>query len=482
MPGPIDEGVLDERLAALEGARPWSPRVVAKLEGLIRGGGDADLFRINPYRFAAEKGVAEGEAVDLLLHAAARNLVVMDWLLICPGCSSAVESFRSLHTVHNAFHCTFCDATWQTTLDDFIAVAFTVSSDVRGIAFHHPESLSPADYCFRYVMNREGVLPDSRTPFAEMLRKITPALSYLPAKAATDMEVEAREGVVLTGWSVETDARLKYGVAGPAVAAAQVVPVRFAAGTCKPAEGTVAPGRVVFRVENTTNWRGLLGISAIPADFVRRPLDFTPYLSGKRLVTTQTFRDLFRAEVVGGSEGIGVRDITLLFTDLKGSTALYDRIGDLNAFALVQRHFERLREVTAAHGGAVVKTIGDAVMATFADAPGAVAAALEMQAAVETFNRDAAARDLVLKIGIHKGAAIAVTLNDRLDYFGQTVNIAARVQGLADADEIYLSGDVHDAPGVAELLAPLPVERRLARLRGVGQEVAVYRLAPAARG
>jgi len=86
----------------------------------------------------------------------------------------------------------------------------------------------------------------------------------------------------------------------------------------------------------------------------------------------------------------------------------------------------------------------------------------------------------VLKIGIHKGAAIAVTLNDRLDYFGQTVNIAARVQALAGAGEICLTPEVRDTRGVAPLLAAYGVERSVAKLKGVGDEVPVYRVTPAA--
>lgn len=80
----------------------------------------------------------------------------------------------------------------------------------------------------------------------------------------------------------------------------------------------------------------------------------------------------FRSRVIEATEGIGIRDLTLLFTDLKGSTELYDRIGDLNAYSQVQRHFERLLDVTVRHNGAVVKTIGDAVMAAFATPADAV--------------------------------------------------------------------------------------------------------------
>ena len=177
-------------------------------------------------------------------------------------------------------------------------------------------------------------------------------------------------------------------------------------------------------------------------------LHFDPYLTGKHLLTSQTFKSLFRSEVVGGAQGLAIRDIALLFTDIRGSTALYQRIGDLNAYQLVQQHFDLLRETTVRHGGAIVKTIGDAVMAAYPDASRAVAAALDMRGAIERFNEGQPERPVLLKIGIHHGAAIAVTLNDELDYFGQTVNIASRVQEMADAAEIWITEDVWRYPGV----------------------------------
>jgi class 3 adenylate cyclase len=237
-------------------------------------------------------------------------------------------------------------------------------------------------------------------------------------------------------------------------------------------------------VENATSERGTFYVAVLPPGFQfgHAPVRFQPFLTGKRLLTTQTFRDLFRAEVIPAKEGISIKDISLLFTDLKGSTALYDRIGDLNAFSLVQRHFEQLQAVTQRFNGAIIKTIGDAVMAAFLTPLDAIGAALAMRAEISAFNRGRSDRELILKIGVHKGAAIAVTLNDRLDYFGQTVNIAARIQHLAEADEIYLSDAVHDAEGVELLLAPFTPETSIARLKGVRQDLHVWRVAAVAQG
>jgi class 3 adenylate cyclase len=264
----------------------------------------------------------------------------------------------------------------------------------------------------------------------------------------------------------------------PALPAAdQRIAIRCDINSCTPEGGTVAPGKVTFEITSAAKRRFAFGIMQLPPGVDRPPpLTFAPFLSGKQLLTTQTFRDLFRSEVIRGQEGLGVKDIALLFTDLKGSTALYDRIGDLNAFALVQQHFDRLQDVTVRHNGAIIKTIGDAVMAAFIKPADAVQAALDMRGEIAAFNERQSDKALVLKIGVHKGAAIAVTQNERLDYFGQTVNIAARVQNLADADEIFVSQDVYDATGVRDGLAVFAVEPRKAQLRGVQQELPVSRV------
>ncbi|MEK7746486.1 MAG: adenylate/guanylate cyclase domain-containing protein, partial [Elusimicrobiota bacterium] len=249
-------------------------------------------------------------------------------------------------------------------------------------------------------------------------------------------------------------------------------------GAFSPKEGTLAPGRVRLSVENRSEKRSSLLLMSLPPEYpqMAAPLDFPPYLSGKRLLTTQTFRDLFQAETIATTAGIGVKDITLLFTDLKGSTALYDRIGDLKAFALVQQHFERLGRVVRGRSGSIVKTIGDAVMASFMTPADAARAALEMLEVIDGFNDEQGTRELILKIGIHKGPSILVTLNDRLDYFGQTVNVAARVQALAEADEICLTEDVLQYPGVQELVVGLAGAPESVRLKGVSREVRLSRV------
>lgn len=472
----IDEKKLEERLVALEAARSWSPRVVSRLEMLLRAGTDEALYRINPIQFATEKSIPEAEAIDLFLHACAAGLFDMDWLLVCPMCSDVVESFRTLRKLHTHFHCHLCQSDYDAALDDYIAVTFTVSPAVRRIRFHEPDVLPAWDYVFHYKMTPGGLMPDG-VPWSETAKGLVRALVRIAPGSAASLDIDATEGALL-GQDFDSDGQFVVPVTRQAGVTPQHVPVRLDSGACVPAAASVAPGKVVFEVRNVGQLPTVFGILQLPASAEPRPkLRFVPSLSGKRLLMTQTFRDVFRSEVIGATEGIAVLDVTLVFTDLKGSTALYERIGDLNAYIQVQRHFQHLLEVTVRHNGAVTKTIGDAVMAAFSTAADAVRAALEMREAVDQLNRDRPQRDFILKIGVHRGASIAVTLNERLDYFGQTVNIAARVQNLADGDEVCLTEDVHGAPDVAEIIAPYPVTKSQAELKGVSKPMPVYRLA-----
>jgi class 3 adenylate cyclase len=472
----VNEPLLDERLAALEEARAWSPRLISKLESHIRTADDLALYRINAFSFAQERHLAENEIIDLFLHATSLGLFSMDWSLYCPQCCCVVESFRSLKSLHNHYHCAFCQVGFDAALDEYIAVGFTVSPNIRKIQFHDPEQLSAWDKFFKTQNTAEGLLPDGQ-PLVNAKAALARSVTYLPAGENTSIEIEVDEGTIV-GACPLGKAAVMVSIAGAPASGPQVLPVAYGEKVDGHDTHELAPGKIVFTLANKTSERGMFAVAVLPPGFdMDAPVHFIPFLNGKRLLTTQAFRDLFRSEVIRAQEGIGVKDIALLFTDLKGSTALYDRIGDLNAFALVQRHFDLLQDVVNRHHGAVIKTIGDAVMATFMEPADAVAAALSMRHEIDTFNSKQADRSLILKIGIHKGAAIAVTLNERLDYFGQTVNIAARVQQLADAEEIFVSEDVYSAEGVQALLTSSDVDSSVFKLKGVQQDLRVYRVA-----
>jgi len=241
---------------------------------------------------------------------------------------------------------------------------------------------------------------------------------------------------------------------------------------------TMQPGPLRLTLDNRTDVRIVPGVYIAGQAMHDMLGKRKRFLTAKRMLTNQTFRDIYRTDTLDVDQRLKITSLTFLFTDLKGSTDLYERVGDLVAFDLVREHFRILQEIIAAESGAVVKTIGDAVMATFGTPERAIAAALRMRKAMRTLNEERQSEDLLLKIGIHEGPCLAVMLNDRQDYFGQTVNIASRVQGLAVSRSILATGSVVDYPQVSELLETdgiKPTPRRMP-LRGIAEEVAVYEI------
>jgi class 3 adenylate cyclase len=471
----VDEDFLDERLGKIEHVAPWSPRTLSKFENFIRSADDYQLFKVDPHEYAREKGLKEKEACDLFLHATRLGIFDIQWGLVCPMCGDTVESFATLRKLDSHFHCTICSAVTTAALDDYIMISYMVSPRVRHIAYHHPATLNIVDYWQKYRFNRQWRQKRGGAPIADLFIAATKAVLGVAAEGRSEIELAVTPGYLKIFNMVE-ERVFTVLVREQAEPGTQELALVYAGTEVSAAPESVAVGALRLHVENRNTSPTALAIANIDADTLDGGVDIAPFYTAKQLLNSQTFRNLFSSEVILEAEGIGIRDITLLFTDLKGSTAMYDRIGDLQAFSLVRQHFESLTGVVVQNNGAIVKTIGDAVMASFTSPLDGLHAALQMLKEIEAFNASRGSPDLVLKVGLHHGAAIAVTLNDRLDFFGQTVNIAARVQGLADEDEIYITDDVYQYPGVTDVLASFKVVAEQSQLKGIAESVSVHRI------
>jgi class 3 adenylate cyclase len=194
-----------------------------------------------------------------------------------------------------------------------------------------------------------------------------------------------------------------------------------------------------------------------------------------QVTTLQEFRDLFSSEVLAPGQQHAIRHIALVFSDLKGSTRLYEGIGDAAAYSRVNRHFEFIRQAVTRLDGTIVKTLGDGVMCAFQQLDDALEAAISMQEQVSAWcETEQIDPPLVLKLGVHVGPAIAMTANERLDYFGRTVNLAARLGDQSRGGDVVLLAEVFDD---VRLTRPgLRVEPFACRLRGVDGEQRLIRL------
>jgi class 3 adenylate cyclase len=452
-----------------------APGVADAIEELVRDAPDRELSRVNVLDFAAKRGLDQERAIAAFLHAARLGLFELSWNVLCPGCGGVLDTSTTLKSVDKEeYDCALCAAGYQATLDEMVEVTFTISRRVRRIAAHDPDELAFTEY-FRQIFWGSGIdVPDD---FEELIEEIVLDSVELPAgeKALLSLQLPA-EFIILM--DPVTHGTQFLDVKGEPTRERQSVSFTFDRLQKPIGTLTLRPGTLRLSLENRTDRRVLPSLW-IAGDKLHELLGRRrPFLTAKRLLTNQVFRDLYGTDTIDVDQRLKITSLTFLFTDLKGSTELYERVGDLAAFDLVRAHFRVLNEIVAAEAGAVVKTIGDAVMATFPTPDRAISAALRMREAMRQLNDGRNGEDLLLKIGIHEGPCLAVVLNDRQDYFGQTVNIAARVQALADSRSILATQPVVAYPQASGLLRTQglePVAQNRA-LRGIADAMAVYEI------
>ncbi|HEY4001977.1 MAG TPA: DUF5939 domain-containing protein [Candidatus Xenobia bacterium] len=456
---------LAHRLRILEGASNLPSPLVEQFGGWLSSAADEDLFRASPLQYAELHHIDRGLAVDLFLHATHAGILEFNWGVLCPICGAYITTEEGLRSLGKTRFCALCRVDVEPLMDANIEITFGVSPTIRPLQYHDLNAIStPMDF-FHVYFSPSRVFPPG---FADMMAHLLIGFATCPG-GDSEMHMTVREGghtLLAPMRHLSIDLQVSPdGTDTPSVS--------FLHGQAVPQHLHVAPGPITLRIHNGAHLPVLVMAIRHPDELP--PLSLREYLGAPELVTNQTFRDLFRTHSLPAPGGLQFKGLAFLFTDLKGSTEMYDRIGDFRAYDLVREHFSLLYQIVAEHRGAIVKTIGDAIMATFQDPAAALRAAVAMHGQIGGIGHDG---DLGLKIGLHSGPSIAVESNEHLDYFGQTVNIAARVQGLASAAEIYCTDAVYQAPQVQSIIdqAALAVQREEAQLKGVGNAVTVYRL------
>ncbi|NKJ36147.1 adenylate/guanylate cyclase domain-containing protein [Rhizobium sp. SG570] len=448
--------------------------IVDAIERLVVEAPDRKLNRVNVLAFAADQGFDEEQAINAFLHGSRLGLFEMSWNVLCPGCGGVLDANTSLKTVQSeTYNCTLCAAGYEPTLDEMVEVTFTVSPRVRHIEAHNPHELPPLEY-FRQIYWGSGIdLPDEG--YEEKVDQfILESLELPPGeKAVISLQLPAEFTII---FEPVTHAAQFLDVKGEPSKERQTLSLVFDRMHRHSEAIELRPGPLRIMMENHTDLRVLPSICLANEALHTLLGQRRPFLTAKRLLSNQTFRDIYRTDTIDIDQRLKITSLTFLFTDLRGSTELYERVGDLAAFDLVKTHFGILHEIVAAEAGAVVKTIGDAVMATFPTPDRALMAAMRMREAMLSLNKERGSDDLLLKIGIHEGPCIAVSLNERQDYFGQTVNIASRVQHLATSREIFATSSVLDNPLAAELMTTrgLTPQSHHVALRGITDAMDIF--------
>ncbi|MBZ0284759.1 MAG: DUF5939 domain-containing protein [Anaerolineae bacterium] len=430
-------------------------RLLALRDRMIRDGGDAEIIgrlvetletadelalaRMRPYELAESWGLPRRATLEHFLLATRLGMLELHWDVLCPMCRNPKQSGKTLSDLGNELHCDVCHIDFTTNFDRSVELTFHPNPAIR--------EAEAGEFCIAGPQTTPHVVIQQLLQPGEE-RLVNPSLEVGRYRLRT-LGLPGNEFIQVTEDGLR-DVRLRASrLDGWPDGELQIAPTPM------------------LRLKNATDEEQLF-------IFERQAWGDTA-VTAAEVTAMQVFRDLFASEALRPGEQISVGSLTIIFTDLRGSTRLYNEIGDAPAFGLVMNHFDVLRDAIQDEGGAIVKTIGDAVMAVFRRPAPAIRAMLLAQKRLSEMNEP-----LHLKAGIHYGPCIAVTLNDRLDYFGSTVNKAARLEGLSSGGDVVISGTVESDPEVAALLedGTFRAEMFNARLKGFdAEEFMLWRVA-----
>ncbi len=422
---------LNESLAQVDFAHGLGPRLAEFISTAL----EVDIDPIRPRALARLWSVSERETVELCLAAVRAGILDMSWDVLCPRCRGAKATSDLLSSLQQEVHCPSCNIEYGATFSQNVEVTFRPNPSIR--------RLEMGAYCLSGPMTTPHVVVQLHVPSGDERHEVV-------TLARGAYRVRTIEPGPSADFEVSDNRVPQIRLDGEGIHLGDLG----------------SPGQLV--IENK---------SAKERTTVIESRDWAgDALTGHRATTFQAFRELFPNQVLERGDDMAVESVSFMFTDIRGSTALYERVGDGRAYEIVRDHFSALTDAVRNNNGAVVKTIGDAVMACFETPADAVRAALAVQEGRLSFGERN--EEVVLKIGVHCGPSISVNLNDRLDYFGSTVNLAARLQGESRGNDVVLSETVIADEEARAMLKPYSGGPEQARLKGFDGAVSFYRCWP----
>ena len=423
LPAGADEKLRDA-VAGIE-ATPYGHGLARRLAAYLATRQEVDVRKIRPLHLARRWNVPERHAVELCMQAARSDMLGMRWDLLCPRCQVVKSSSFALDELPTGAHCDTCNIDYERDYANNIELAFFPNSLVRPV--------DDREFC---------LFGPWSTP--HVIIQIT----------------------VGAGEQAAVEAGLKHGIYRlRTLEAGDEEIVEWSDGAFP---DVVAESDAITSAKSSQ--RGSVALhnrTARPLTFIVEELAWRrDALTAKRATTMQAFRDLFDEEILRPGDTLEVDNITIMFTDLEGSTALYEKVGDFQAYGLVREFFAVLGAAIRENNGTMVKTIGDAVHGAFANPRDALLSAIRIQAEIDKFNARSGRTPIGVKIGLHVGRCIAVTLNNRLDYYGSAVNKAARLADQSGNGDIVLSREMADEPAIRGALGKIRLRRDSAALKG----------------
>ncbi len=416
--------------------------VVQRVHAHLESARMPELSRLRPWALADAWGLDRNHVLNSFLEGVLVGALELVWVTRCPRCAGPVDQSPSLSNIADHAECPSCRINVTPHLDESVEVVFAAHPSLR--------TSEPELFCTLYP---------AENPAVRAMMVLAPG-----EQRTLSVPLAAGQWQLGAGGDI-ADQTIAVAPSGPAE-------LYWSAEGAPPA--VVGAGEVTLHLSNPTPYRQRVRLAQIAeADNV---------VSAARLATHPVFRQRFGPQALAPDVRLSVRAIAVVFTDLAGSAAMYEAHGDATAFSLVHAHFALLDEAVRDFGGVRVKTIGDGSMSVFLDPAQAVLGTLEMQ---RRFAAWVTTLDLeippALRIGIHWGPALAVhTDQSGLDWFGGTVNLAARTESRSPLGEVTWTQAVHEAPGVDEALARagVVVSTFSTPVKGIREPIVMYHARP----
>ncbi len=405
--------ILDERLGRLDALtqslveRGVDRDLAHRIRDHISRADDLELHRIRVIPLARRWAVPERELINAFLHATRVGMTTMSWDVICPHCRGVREELGSLGRVGPKGRCDVCNIDFENDREMSLEITFRVHASIKEVP---PRMYCSAEPAMKMHIKVQQAVEPGQTRTVETI--LDPGRYRLRVKGSTHYSVlDIGSGAPRFSWGSadSPNERLFTASSRPVI--------EFA---------NQSDQALTFVIEDA-RWQG-------------------DALRPGHLFNVQGFRDLFAEEYIATDMHINVGEQAILFTDIVGSTSLYENEGDARAFMEVRRHFREIFEVIDQCGGAVIKTMGDGTMSSFHTAADALRAAVALH---KRFGPDRMAR---LRAAVNVGPCIAVNLNSGIDYFGQTVNQASKIQPSAGSGQTAVTEAVLRADGVQSII------------------------------
>jgi serine/threonine protein kinase/class 3 adenylate cyclase len=404
------------------GRQGVEPLVAERIGDFLAMAPPQEVARIRPLALARRLGLEPDQVVAACLHGAHDGALVLLWDILCPICRIPSKYVSSLADLGAHGNCEACRLDFDLDFGRSVELIFRAHPEIR-------ES-DLGTYCIGGPVHSPHVVAQVRIAPGERLI----------------LNVNLEEG--------------RYRLLGPQlgyavefrIEPAQTHPIKSYDLTLSRAPGA---GEIVTLGAGAQRL-GLTNDSAVELLVkLERTAPRDDALTAAAASALPLFRALFPSETLSAGRFVSLETMTLVVAELDDADGLYQRLGDARAFTVIHDEFQRLSACLREHGGAPVKTMGEAVVASFSDPVAALRGALALgpaQAAAGGVDAPG------LRVAVHRGPTLVATINDHLDYFGTTARLATRLPRLARGGAVVLSQAVASDPGVAALLQ----ERRLA--------------------